>query len=121
MLFRSHYNLYVSFPKAQISATSKFGWWKDASNEILVSTTTASVSTWYHVAYVRSGTSFNLYVNGILESTVTNSDSFNFSGWTIGRGYYDNQFNGYIDDFRITKGVARYTAPFTPPTAALLK
>jgi len=100
------------------TSAKKFAWWKDGSSEILLSTTIAEYGSWYHVAYVRSGTSFKLYVNGISESTVTNSDSFNFSGWSIGRGYYDNQMQGFLSNFRLTNS-AVYTANFTPPTAPL--
>jgi len=100
------------------TSARKFAWWKDGSSEILLSTTIAEYGFWYHVAYVRSGTSFKLYVNGISESTVTNSDSFNFSGWSLGRGYYDNQMQGFLSNFRLTNS-AVYTANFTPPTSPL--
>ena len=84
-----------------------------------------STSTWYHVAITRSGTSLRAFVNGSqIGTTQTTSDSLTASGafCCIGEnldfGGQSQFINGYVDDLRITKGYARYTANFTPPTAA---
>jgi hypothetical protein len=86
------------------------------------SSTTISANTWYHFAVVHDGTQLKLYVNGTSEGTpATTSIATTLKVMTIGRYYVDINnyyFNGYIDDLRITKGFARYTANFTPPTAA---
>jgi hypothetical protein len=80
-----------------------------------------SASAWMHVAVVRSGTTITGYRNGVSTGTQTLSGSiFVATGYpaTIGSANDTNQeFNGYIDDFRITKGIARYTSNFTPQTS----
>ena len=80
---------------------------------------TVTTGAWYHVALVRQSGSLYIYSNGV-KYTVA-SDTTNYTGTTlvIG-GYYSTSqlWNGYIDDFRITRGLARYTANFTPPTQA---
>jgi hypothetical protein len=84
---------------------------------------TFNLNTWYHVAVTRSGTSVRGFVNGSqIGSTSTNSNTYN-SGTLFYIGITDtsnNAFNGYLDDIRITKGFARYTANFTAPTSAHL-
>ena len=75
-----------------------------------------------HCAVVRNGTSLKMYMNGAEEYSGTISgtiDAANNCNLTIGgTNYTGNQYlNGYIDDLRISKGKARYTAAFTPPTA----
>lgn len=77
-----------------------------------------SIGTWYHVAYVKSNGSVSLYVNGVKQG-VSRADTTNYGGNGVNVGlYYSNGFTfpGYIDDFRVTIGVARYTSDFTPPT-----
>jgi hypothetical protein len=85
---------------------------------------TVSLNTWTHVAVTRSGSSIRAFVNGTQAgSTITNSDAFTESGnrqlWIGGLNDTTYRFwlPGYIDDLRITKGVARYTANFIPPAA----
>lgn len=88
----------------------------------LISTSTISTGQWYHVAASRSGTTTRIFINGTLEDTETSdTTSYNFStnNLLIGRNGWDSSgtqgFHGYIDDVRITKGVARYIASFAPP------
>jgi len=94
------------------------------SSTNVITGTTLSSSQWYHIALSRSGTNTKLFVDGTqVGSTYTDSNSYlcGANRPAIGcRGFLlgENGYNGYIDDLRITKGYARYTANFTPPTAA---
>ena len=77
---------------------------------------------WYHLAAVRSGNDVVFYLNGVAQRTMTPTFP-NLSGnLNIGTNYGNSVYydmNGNIDDLRFTKGVARYTANFTPPAQEL--
>jgi hypothetical protein len=93
--------------------------WNIASG---VSIGTATLNSWQHLALVRNGNVFTPYLNGTAGTATTSSAAlFDFtSEIRIGSDSLSaapSPFQGYIDDLRITKGVARYTANFTPPTA----
>jgi hypothetical protein len=80
----------------------------------------APTGQWNHIAVVRNGSSFNAYVNGVAGTAKTFAGAIQPSNSSLISGVYNNTLgsvNGYIDDLRITKGVARYTSNFTPPTA----
>jgi hypothetical protein len=86
------------------------------------STFTPSINTWYHVAYVRSGGTSYLYVNGT--QVGTNSAAIDSgTAWCIGTQNYGpaagDYWKGYISNFRVVKGTALYTSSFTPPTSPL--
>lgn len=106
------------------TSTTEIRWRSNGSTDISY---TISDSNWYHVAIVRSGTSSNnlkMYYNGnqVTQGTYTNQILSSVGSLYVGIGnQLGSQFSsyGYIDDLRITNGVARYTSNFTPPTAAL--
>lgn len=85
---------------------------------------TPSTSTWYHIAIVRDATNrLRIFADGVelYSVSISTITLFNSSANLVfGARYnsYEISLNGYLDDVRITKGVGRYNANFTPPTAA---
>jgi hypothetical protein len=75
-------------------------------------------NTWHHLAVTRSSGSVRVFVDGVSGTAATYSSSITCPGsLTIGHKSASNQtIPGYIDEVRITKGVARYTSDFTPPS-----
>jgi hypothetical protein len=98
------------------SGTVEAGNWGVAG--IVTSSTAVTLNSWNHLALVRNGNTFTMYVNGT-GTSATYSSAADMNSLKIGVSPATVYFNGYIDDLRITKGVARYTANFTPPTSAL--
>jgi hypothetical protein len=88
----------------------------------LLLTTAVSIrdDVWHHIAIVRNGSAWVCYVDGTSRATGTFSGGISnlSSGARIGADqFYGRYFIGYIDELRITKGVARYTSNFTPPNS----
>lgn len=87
---------------------------------------TAYAGTWTHIAVSRYGSTMRMFFNGIQVASVTNTTNYtgvSTSPVKLGARYVDSTLyplNGYIDDLRVTKGIARYTSNFTPPTTAFL-
>ena len=98
---------------------------------IITSSVAIAVNTWYHIALVRNGSVFTLYINGVSRGTYTSAATraaltsipTTFGNWLSSSGTFpasgSADFRGYLADYRIVKGTAVYTSNFTPPTAPL--
>jgi hypothetical protein len=92
-------------------------------SQLFTGSTPLVANTWTHLAVVRAGTNVTLYINGTKPTTgngtsaATVSDNFLTVGTSVASKdtTATNHFQGYIDDLRITKGLARYGANFTVP------
>lgn len=87
----------------------------------LLSASTVSANNWYHIAGTRSGSTFRLFIDGTQAASGTSSQTLRSNSTVMTWASYTNPLlglNGRLDDIRITAGVARYTAAFTPPTEA---
>jgi hypothetical protein len=116
-----------------IYATFDIGWYSSvlrlyvsnngSTNAVALASSISPVAaTWTHIAVTRNGSTYTIWVNGVSGGTATDSGSAVANGNNLGIGAYGNganPLNGYLEDLRITKGVARYTTTFTPPTSQL--
>ena len=95
------------------------------SNEQYIDVTTSgniNANTWHHIAMVRNGTSGAVYIDGVSKGTISGLNTPTASSRPLKIGVWDYSagsewFNGFLDELRITKGVARYTSNFTPPAS----
>lgn len=95
---------------------------------VITGATTITTGTWYHVAVVFtvSNTTTRLFLNGTVDGTSTSFNSYPKNAADIAfmmghqpySGAAGDYLNGYLSDFRITKGFARYTSNFTPPSSS---
>lgn len=104
-----------------VTATRTINAGQAYGTQIITGTIALTLNTWNHVALTRLGTLWTLWINGVQDTTGTSAANLTASG----RAYVGGTFRalsdspvGYLDEVRFTKGVARYTAAFTPPTTA---
>jgi hypothetical protein len=94
------------------------------NNSTITDTADLNLNEWNHIAFVYSGSSAEYYINGNLHVSSASAISTPLSDCVglIGAeadaanaGSLGNYFTGYLENFQILKGVAKYTANFTPP------
>jgi len=105
-----------------------FGWYNSAWTNAATSTTPIVLNTWTHVAFVFTGSTSKIYMNGVdvtkssapTPATTWGLPNVNGGIWYIGRrwdtGAGGTYFKGSINNFRFVNGTAVYTTNFTPPT-----
>jgi len=89
------------------------------NGSLYATTATVTPNAWNHVALSSNGTDIKMYINGVLDRTVTASTGSTATAVYIGSANTIQYFTGYIADARIVKGTQVYPSAFTPPTAPL--
>lgn len=81
---------------------------------------TLATNTWYHIAVVRTGDDFLIFQDGTqIGSTLTDTSPVPNLAALLEVGGFGavDYLNGWVDELRVSKGVARWTTNFTPPTS----
>lgn len=92
-----------------------------SDSQIATAASIVAISAWVHVALSRNGNTWRLFVGGVLVGTLTNTGALQDQAATFRIGSAsdsgEDYFTGNIAEARVTKGVGRYAANFTPPAA----
>lgn len=105
-----------------IDDSQHLSFYDDSNGFNLSGTTALTTGAWFHVATTRQNGVVRLFVNGTLQASGAVSTNFGVadSRPTIGTNPFvtsSEKFDGWIDEARVWKGAAAWTAAFTPPTA----
>lgn len=121
---------YASFGISLVTAESMFkvqAWvFTSGMTQHFVAANIAIGSGWHHIALIRNGSYLRLYQDGILvgSNSWLGTDPLTNSPNQLSFGRYgeidSSYFNGWLDEIRISKGIARWTANFTPPAEPYL-
>jgi RHS repeat-associated protein len=107
------------------NGTARIGMYNGTTVYYTDSVTPINDGSWRHIAGIRYGSTLYIAVDGVLEGSVNvgtvavNNSTNKFAIGAIGE-YTSNRFNGSIDEFRFSKGIARWTSNFTPPSSEYL-
>jgi hypothetical protein len=107
-----------------LNNTAYLATWTPTLATIYEGTSTAfawALNTWHHLAIVRNAGVTKFYFDGVAgATTITDPANWNTAAYMCLGGVAGSYlYTGYIEDFRLTKGVARYTSNFTVPLAPL--
>lgn len=98
-----------------ISSSGQFAIFESGN---VISNDTIPLNTWTHLAFVFTGSQRTMFIGGV-KQIQTSSTTIAFGGSnTVYLGSSGaNTISGYMDDFRLTIGTARYAVDFSVPTA----
>lgn len=105
---------------------STYGTTNNGGSFVCTNSNTFTTGTWFHLAWVRSGASMLMFINGVGQAVTKNADFSpssltDFSSPLCIGGFPSTVpvawINAKIDELRISKGIARWTTNFTPPTS----
>ena len=121
-------NNYDGIASLGVSGSANDGWFLEVSatrgyifavggGGIVSYNVSPNTSQWIHLSVCKQGNTTTMYLNGVSVSSFTGTYTVPSTATTLDIGTYSVNywFNGYIQDLRIYKGIAKYTANFTPP------
>ncbi len=103
-----------------MSDSGKLGF-GNSPGSLIQGTSNVRDDEWHHVAVVRSGSTTFLFVDGIEEGNTSDSTNYNLNQELLIGVYYESRdssghFEGFMNELRVSKGIARWTGNFTPPS-----
>jgi len=114
------------FTQWAVHPTGELNYYRSSTKVLSSSQSDISNNTWHHVAITGDNGTLRLFVDGVLKDTATSASSYypptdfdiHIGDRQSGASSGNYPFGGYMQDFRITKGLARYTANYSVPSAA---